>query len=218
MTATFFQIDLDNHRLRLTRPATLSEYRIDQLRLRHFRLYPHSYGCYQPCWFTKALITTHGKCDESSAEALQPWLRSFSAQQSFQGKIRRKISLLCGTDPYEETRWEDDIDEWPAVTYVHVCMYLIPYPSPYTRDEMLNYKSLDSFKNFQSGWVREVFVKEIHNKRVVIGKVSCSCCMVCLCLRKSIHCTQVNHSQRMNDKHLIPWFIAESDGRILAAH
>ena len=66
-------------------------------------------------------------------------------------RYAEKLSLLCGTDPYEETQWEDDIDAWPAVTYVHVCMYLIPYPSPYTRDEMLNYKSLDSFKNFQSG-------------------------------------------------------------------
>ena len=29
---------------------------------------------------------------------------------------------------------------------------------------------------------------------------------------------QVNHSQRMNEKPLIPWFIAESEGKILAAH
>ena len=29
---------------------------------------------------------------------------------------------------------------------------------------------------------------------------------------------QVNHSQWMNEKPLIPWFIAESEGKILAAH
>ena len=42
----------------------------------------------------------------------------------------------------------------------------------YLSGEMLNYKSLDSFRNFQNGWVREVLVKEVGNKRLVIGKVS----------------------------------------------
>ena len=60
---------------------------------------------------------------------------------------------------------------WPAITYVHVCMYLILYPSPYTKDDMLNYKSLDSFQNFQNGWVREVLVKEVSERRIIIGKV-----------------------------------------------
>ena len=36
------------------------------------------------------------------------------------------------------------------------------------------------------------------------------------CLRKSIHYTQVNHSQQMNANSLIPWFIAKCDGKILA--
>ena len=37
-------------------------------------------------------------------------------------------------------------------------------------------------------------------------------------LRKSIHNTQVNYSQQMNYKPLIPWFIAKCDGKILAPH
>lgn len=81
-------------------------------------------------------------------------------------------AYLSGIDPYEEVHWNDDVEFWPAVTSLHVCMYLILYPSPYTNEEMLNYKSLDSFRNFQNGWVREVLVKEVGNKRLVIGKVS----------------------------------------------
>ena len=82
--------------------------------------------------------------------------------------------MLSGCDPYELPReeWQDNIDIWPAITYVHVCMYLILCPSPYTNDDLLNYKSLDSFKNIQNGWVREVLVKEVNNKRVMIGKVN----------------------------------------------
>lgn len=58
-----------------------------------------------------------------------------------------KLKLMNGSDPYEVPRdeWEDNMDMWPAITYVHVCMYWILCPSPYTKDDMLNYKSLDSY-------------------------------------------------------------------------
>ena len=36
---------------------------------------------------------------------------------------------------------------------------------------MLNYKSLDCYINFVSGWVREVLIKTLDDKRVVFGKV-----------------------------------------------
>ena len=62
--------------------------------------------------------------------------------------------------------WNDIIDMWPGITYVHACMYLILNPSPYTKEDMLNYKSLDSYRIFQDGWVREVLVKEMNQKKV----------------------------------------------------
>ena len=43
--------------------------------------------------------------------------------------------------------------------------------SPYTGEDLLNYKSLDCYINFVSGWVREVLVKVFDKKRVVIAKV-----------------------------------------------
>ena len=58
-------------------------------------------------------------------------------------------------------------------------MYLVLTPSPYTGDELLNYKSLDCYRNFLSGWVREVLVMPVaatsesdsdgHEKRVIFG-------------------------------------------------
>ena len=62
-----------------------------------------------------------------------------------------KLRLISGYDPYElpGEEWQDNIEMWPAITFVHVCMYLILNPSPYTTDDMLNYKSLDSFKTFK---------------------------------------------------------------------
>ena len=72
-----------------------------------------------------------------------------------------KISIIGGMDPYEtyKNEWEDDIDLWPCVTSVHVAMYLLVTPSPYTSEDLVNYKSMDCYVNFLSGWVREVMVK-----------------------------------------------------------
>ena len=52
--------------------------------------------------------------------------------------------LVNGMDPYElgKTEWQDNVDLCPAITHVHVCMYLILTPSPYSQNDMLNYKSL----------------------------------------------------------------------------
>ena len=57
---------------------------------------------------------------------------------------------------------------------IHVGMYLVFSPSPYTGDDLFNYKSMDCYKNFLSGWVREILVKAVdEKKRVVIAKVGC---------------------------------------------
>ena len=61
-----------------------------------------------------------------------------------------KFQLANGIDEYEtmQEEWEDNFDLWPSITYVYICMFMILYPTPYTQDDMLNYKSLKSFKQF----------------------------------------------------------------------
>ena len=88
-------------------------------------------------------------------------------------RYTEKLKLVKGIDPYAITKkeWLDDVDLWPAITHIHVCMYLMATPSPYTATDLLNYKSLDFYQNFVRGWVRQVLVKSVDNKRIVIGKV-----------------------------------------------
>ena len=90
--------------------------------------------------------------------AFNPGYASAIVDAESKQRYADKIKLTRG-------KWQDNTDMWQAITYVHVYMYLILYPSPYTKDDMLNYKSLDSFKNFQNGWVREVLMKEINDKK-----------------------------------------------------
>ena len=79
-----------------------------------------------------------------------------------------ELKLVDGTDPYEvlKNEWKDNIDLWPAITHVHVCMYLILTPSPYSDKDMLNYKSLGSYQSFVKGWVRQVLVIVVGEKRM----------------------------------------------------
>ena len=113
-------------------------------------------------------------------------------------RYEEKIKIIDGNGPYEVCDWEDNVELWPAVMHVHACMYLVLTSSPYTANDMMNYKSLDSYQSFVKGWVRCVLVKQYGEKIVVIGKV--------------------NHSQRMNEKPLSPWFIALKEGKILAGY
>ena len=58
-------------------------------------------------------------------------------------------------------------------------MYLLVTPSLYTGENLLNYKSLNSYKNLLSGWVGEVLVRSVGDeggeKRVVIAKICTEC-------------------------------------------
>uniref|UniRef100_A0A1X7VAN3 Uncharacterized protein n=1 Tax=Amphimedon queenslandica TaxID=400682 RepID=A0A1X7VAN3_AMPQE len=99
------------------------------------------------------------------------FLPGYSASITSEASKRRyndKLKLLQGIDPYEvdKTDWEDDLDLWPAITHVHACMYLILTPSPYTANDIFNYKSLDLYQNFVKGWVRRVLMKPVVTKEL----------------------------------------------------
>ena len=67
----------------------------------------------------------------------------------------------------KKKEWQDDVQRRPVACYhtqVHVCMYLILSPSSYSEQDMMNYKSLDSYQNFVKGWLRKVFVRPVGNE------------------------------------------------------
>ena len=74
----------------------------------------------------------------------------FESMQKKESKERylEKLKSIEGQDPYEISRkeWIDDVDCWPDVTYINVGMYLLFSPSPYTQEQLMNYKSLDCYQ------------------------------------------------------------------------
>ena len=100
-------------------------------------------------------------------------------QEECRERYAAKLNDINGQDPYEIPRneWLDDFDSWPNVTYIHVGMYLLFSASPYTKDQLMNYKSLDCYQNFANGWVREVYSKKFGENRLLIGKVRLINCL-----------------------------------------
>ena len=70
------------------------------------------------------------------------------------------IGVLC--DPYakkNQAPWSTESTTWPEVEYPDVYNYLVSTPSPYTKQEMKAYKSLEGYKYFVDGWVAKVLVQ-----------------------------------------------------------
>ena len=95
-------------------------------------------------------------------------------QKESKERYLEKLKSIEGQDPYEISRkeWMDDVDCWPDVTYINVGMYLLFAASPYTQEQLMNYKSVDCYQNFANGWVREVLCKKFGENRLLIAKVS----------------------------------------------
>ena len=95
--------------------------------------------------------------------SLLPGYYSSLQDQRAKERYSEKLKVIDGMDPYEIPResWNDDVDLWPAITQIHVGLYLLLNPSPYTNKDLQNYKSMDCYVNFVSGWVRELLVKQI---------------------------------------------------------
>ncbi|XP_076034152.1 uncharacterized protein LOC143020978 [Oratosquilla oratoria] len=115
-------------------------------------------------------------------------------------RYEKKLALTCGEDPYEidDAAWSVDDSLLPAITYPDIVNYLVFSLSPYTSEDLKNFKALDAYNQFVSGWVRDRTTCILNDRSLVKAKVL--------------------HSQRLREKPLLPWFIADKEGCILAAH
>jgi len=67
------------------------------------------------------------------------YYRSSIQDEGSKKRYLDKLKLIGGLDPYETDKkeWKDDVDLWPCITHVHIGMYLLITPSPYTGEQLL---------------------------------------------------------------------------------
>jgi hypothetical protein len=85
---------------------------------------------------------------KSIRKPLLPGYRDTLTDSKLKERYDDKTKVLNGKDPYKmpPDEWKDDLDFWPAVTYIHLGFYLLHSPSPYTKEDLMNYKMLESYQ------------------------------------------------------------------------
>ncbi|XP_074029184.1 uncharacterized protein [Leptinotarsa decemlineata] len=113
---------------------------------------------------------------------------------------KMKLRLVNGLDPFSLNVSDLDysIDGVPPVTYMDIASYLVFTHSFYWHVQMKAYKSLESYKYFESGFVVIVETKIEDNLYISVG--------------------QVKHSHKANTKPLDIWCLIAKDESICTAH
>ena len=89
-------------------------------------------------------------------------------------RVRYDQKTAClQTDPYviPAKEFDNDRTKWPEVGYVDVVNYLLFNKSSYTKDQLKNYKSLEAYKLFQDGWIKELLHKDVQGVHLFRAKV-----------------------------------------------
>lgn len=72
----------------------------------------------------------------------------------------KKLQIKTGEvlpDPYTLKDWSCDISNLPDITWRDVTEYLIDTPSPFTKEAMKAYKSLEAYDYFVGGHVQDCY-------------------------------------------------------------
>ena len=121
------------------------------------------------------------------------------AKQRYRQKLKI-IGLDEKWEPYLDTGdYIDDMSLWPPVEFAHIFCYFIERPGLYTKQQLMQWKSLYAYNYFLSGHVRRVTVKKVNSS---------------ICVLKAV----INPSQSSADRAHEAWVAAKSDGQIVVAH
>ena len=124
-------------------------------------------GCAQPFsfpnfpWFTSVSVS-----EMDSSEYIQ------SLPPDVRKRYQTKTAAI-GCDPYSIVvgDFSKDVTKWPQVGFLDIINYLIDSPSAYTSEQLKKYKSLDAYKFYQDGWIRQILHKKIEGIHLIRAKV-----------------------------------------------
>ena len=99
------------------------------------------------------------------------------------------------SDPFQMDGMKDDVTKWPPVDIGKIFQYIISNKA-FATDYVGQYKVRKAYSYFKSGFVHQIFVREISNKVVLT----------------------VTPSQRLRDEHHSLWILCDKTGEILCGY
>jgi len=88
--------------------------------------------------------------------------------------LRIEISILNNFDPYllfkKKKFCEQNYKNFP-VTYADLYEFLILRTSTYTKQQLKSYKSLEAYKFYVDGWIRDMKYEIVYRHFVIIAQV-----------------------------------------------
>jgi hypothetical protein len=99
--------------------------------------------------------------------------------------------------PDEIKNWSEDMRSWPNITLQEITIYLIESKAV-DGQAMRNYKSMDSYNYFQSGWVDTVYYHELIGTEFVYMKAN------------------VRPSQAIHNEQHKAWVLCKKSGEIMS--
>ena len=124
-------------------------------------------------------------------------------QHRYMDKLRL-LDLSLADDPYNVANsisFVKDMSHWPPLEYGHIFCYFVDRPGVYTRQQMLQWKQLDAYNYFTSGFVRTVEMWDLRNT---------SECVILKAL--------VNPSMKNPENAHSAWVATKKSRDIVAAH
>lgn len=100
----------------------------------------------------------------------------FKLDENAKRRYEQKLFMLDLTeDPFSwkenEFQLTNDVTKWPELSFADIFVYLINFPSDFTKQSLKSYKSLESYKYVLSGLVFNVQVTLVNEKFLVVGRV-----------------------------------------------
>jgi len=111
--------------------------------------------------------------DQTSEETESIYYKELNKDDQVRYKEKMRM-LEMGTDPYllPTDEWSTNRNVWPSVEFPDICVYLLNSPSPYTKESLKAFKSMEGYAYFVAGFVEEVLVTKLSdNTQLMTAKV-----------------------------------------------
>lgn len=88
-------------------------------------------------------------------------------------RYEAKIKNCAGIDPYilKDKELSNNRSDFPEITLLDIGKHMVHSVSPFTKKQFKNYKGMEAYSYFESGFVLKIGSKKFENLAILKGRV-----------------------------------------------